>query len=179
MSIGKQQFGWLCAALLVLLTTCVSAESYNKQSDKPSVAWWYDLKLTPNTTVVGGIRVTTFDKNWEKAAVLSKAAFAERLPAADYQSLLKSPFVFELSANLDGDKLREKFFVGVYKTKQENEGRFVAITKNGKLVQYFTEEGVPGFSALLLTHNTLRWYKCMECGEFETIRWDGRAYILE
>ena len=25
----------------------------------------------------------------------------------------------------------------------------------------------------------VRWYKCMECGEFESITWGGESYVLE
>jgi len=93
--------------------------------------------------------------------------------------LEKSGLSFTLLTDIDGDTISEEFFVGVYETADGEKGRFVAVTRKGRILQHFKEGGSTGFSALLQGDGEVRWYKCVECGEFESIRWSGQSYILE
>ena len=86
---------------------------------------------------------------------------------------------FSLRADHDSDGVPESFFVGVFKAETGSTGRFVAVMEDGKVVQHFQHAGPAAFSALLGHSDGIRWYKCMDCGEFETIIWTGTSYVLE
>ena len=79
--------------------------------------------------------------------------------------------------DLDNDAVVENFYVGVYKTKNAM-GRFLIIEKNNKIVMTFQREGTPGFIALFKYKNELRWYKCMQCGDYEKIVASKGSYLL-
>ena len=98
---------------------------------------------------------------------------------SDIRQLATSPTSFSATADLDGDGVAEELFVGVYEKADGQKGRFVAITRRGRPVQHFSEEGTAGFSALLRGDREVRWYKCVECDDFETIKWSGSSYVIE
>ena len=163
--------------LVVLATVCKpNAEAVGKP---PEQAWWVDIVFDPTGEAVQGIPVKEIDPEWRKASVLEPAALDGRISKDEKAQFLASRMGFSLSADLDGDGAREEFVVGVYESADGAQGRFVLITKNGKPVQHFTESGTAGFSALLPSDDAVDWYKCMQCGEFEAIRWTGEGYALE
>lgn len=70
--------------------------------------------------------------------------------------------------------------MGVFETGSGDKGRFLAITRDGALLQHFEHSGEAGFSTLLpYGTDEVRWYSCMECGDFESLKWSGRSYVLE
>ena len=75
--------------------------------------------------------------------------------------------------------LTEEVFVGTYETRSGDRGRFLAVSSAGRLVRHFAHAGSAGFSALLPMQDGVRWYKCLECGEYELLRWSSGAYVLE
>lgn len=177
---GKQTARWgvVIAALLAMGCQAVATGS-RPAPDAPATPWWYDIGFKPASTSVHGIDVDEFDPAWTLASVLDSGRLEGRISAAEIAQFEDSKLSFSLQSDLDRDGTPEEFFVGVFRTETGDAGRFVAIASDGRLLRHFAQAGSPGFSALLDRDGEVRWYKCMECGEFETIRWTGDSYVLE
>lgn len=180
MSIGNGAVRRAFAGCMVLFLACRAEErSTQLPSDTPTSAWWVNVSFTPTSTTVRGIDVRTIDPRWQRAEALDTVMIRSRVSADDVRQLTTSPLSFSVAADLDRDGLAEEFFVGVYERSDGRKGRFVAISRQGRPVHHFTDEGSTGFSALLRSDNEVRWYKCLECDDFETIKWSGNSYVLE
>lgn len=171
------------AAILALgLTACVSRPLPGPAPDggaSPDVAWWYDHEFTPLGVEVRGIPIREFDRGWRAVMALGEDGLANRISAnrlADYQ---RSGVSFMVAQDLDLDGADEEVFVGTYETRDGTRGRFLAVSSEGRLRQHFAQSGTAGFSALLPVGDSVRWYKCLECGEYELLRWTGESYVLE
>jgi hypothetical protein len=163
----------------LLSVACQPQPDSTVARDTPAVAWWLGTTFTPTSTTVRGMDVRAIDARWRRADVLDTLALRRRVSQADVREFLASPLSFSLSADLDQDGVAEEFFVGVFEAADGRKGRFIAVTRGGRPVQHFAEEGAPGFSALLRGEREVRWYKCMECDDFESIKWTGSSYALE
>ena len=130
-------------------------------------------------TVVHGIDVRAIDERWRHADALDPRDLEGRISQDDIEQFMASSLSFSVTTDLDGDGVSEEFFVGVFETADGKKGRFVSVTRNGRPIQHFEEAGSTGFSALLQGDDEVRWYKCMDCGEFESIKWTGQSYALE
>jgi hypothetical protein len=118
-------------------------------------------------------------EDWNSARALTDKDIEDRVSRTEFQKFKASSFAFTTSADLNRDGTSEVFFVGVFKKADGSMGRFAAVTNNHTVLKVFEERGTPGFSALLKSGDTIRWYKCMDCGEFETITWTGSSYALD
>ncbi|HEY5603193.1 MAG TPA: hypothetical protein VIM41_08805 [Gammaproteobacteria bacterium] len=176
---GKPASQWLMVVGSFTLFACVAQTVSTAEQSKPNVAWWYDIEFQPTANVVHGLNVRTIDEHWQRAYALDVIDLQGRIPQDEIKRFNASPLKFAVTSDLDGDGAPENFFVGVYEGADGRKGRFVAITRNGRPLQRFEEEGSIGFSALLKGEAEVRWYKCMECGEFESIKWTGQAFVLE
>jgi hypothetical protein len=179
MSIGNRVTYSLLAAGAMLVVACQPQERNAERPDTPIAAWWTTIAFTPASTTVRGIDVKTIDPQWRRAEALDTVMLRTHVSASDLRQLATSQTSFSTTADLDGDGVSEEFFVGVYENADGQKGRFVAITRRGRPVQHFTEAGTAGFSALVRGDREVRWYKCIECGDFETIKWSGSSYVLE
>lgn len=180
MSIGRYLATLLAASVVVAAAGCRSTATQGDSAlHAPTAAWWYAMEFTPVSGVVRGIDIVRFDTSWSRASALVPAMLEDRVPPAGLAALRDSGMSFSLQADLDGDRTAEDFFVGVFSTHDGDHGRFVAVSRNGQLLQRFTQSGPTGFSALLVQDDEVRWYKCLQCGEFESIRWSGDSYVLE
>lgn len=179
MSIGDRRRRALFAACALLLVACQPQDRTAERGDTPTSAWWMTIGLTPSSTAIRGIDVKAIDPQWRRAATIDTVMIRAHVSESDMRELATSPMSFTTTADLDGDGVAEDFFVGVYETADGRKGRFVAITRGGRPVHHFAEEGTPSFSALLRGDREVRWYKCMECSEFDTIKWSGSSYVLE
>lgn len=179
MSIGKQiLYGTvMCAALLAI--GCQTTGGAMRTDSPPAAAWWYEIAFEPTSSSVHGIDVGRFDPTWNRASALDARTLEGRISAEELARYLDSELSFALKDDLDDDGTSEDVFVGVFSTRDGERGRFVAITRNGQLLQHFAQTGPAGFSALLEYEDGVRWYKCLECGEFELIRWSGRSFLLD
>ncbi|SJZ71872.1 hypothetical protein SAMN02745674_00644 [Lysobacter spongiicola DSM 21749] len=146
---------------------------------RPTSAWRYDVEFESTWGHARGIAASDFSPSWSSAAALDDDVLSKSVAAPDAKEFLQSPLAFSVEADLDGDGRSEDIFVGVFSTDTGTTGRFVAVTRDGELLQHFEHPGTPGFSALLEEGDELHWYKCMQCGEFETLRWSGGAYVLD
>jgi hypothetical protein len=179
MSTGSRVTRTLLVACALLGAACQPEERSAQRADTPIAAWWTTIAFTPASTRVRGIDVQTIDPQWRRADALDTMMLRTHVSESDLRQVATSPTSFSLAADLDGDGVAEEFFVGVYETADGRKGRFVSITRRGRPVQHFTEDGTAGFSALLRGDREVRWYKCMECDDFETIKWSGSSYVLE
>ena len=55
----------------------------------------------------------------------------------------------------------------------------MAIFRNSEFIKLFADAGSSGYSSIYLKDNQIRWYKCMECGDFDSILWSGSDYLLQ
>lgn len=164
---------------IVLGATLLVACSHGGEPAAPQSAWWHDIDFTPTSTIVRDVDIRILDQSWESATALDQTLLTGRVSEDEIDAFAQSPMVFSLMSDLNGDGLRETFFVGVYKTADGEQGRFVSILGEGRAPGVFKERGATGFSALMPGESEVRWYKCMECGEFESIIWSGESYVLE
>lgn len=171
--IMKRLFLVLQTALLLFCSACCNA------GEHPKTAWWYDIVFVPDQTSINGIPIQKLDTTWELAKGLSVKDLKNKLSRRDVQRFSSSPFSFEKTIDLNGNKQPETFMVGVYRTHTGQTGKFLAIFEKKRLLSVFTANGTAGFSALLTSNRQLHWYQCMECGEFETLIWNGKTYALE
>ncbi|MCE7033187.1 hypothetical protein LY625_11265 [Lysobacter sp. GX 14042] len=146
---------------------------------QPAVAWWYDLELDPVDGEVRGIPVGEFDPGWAAASGLGEEELALHVAPAGLAALRDAGLYFVTSQDLDLDGVVEDVFVGTYEAQDGGRGRFLAISRGGRLLRHFVQSGSAGFSALLPVQGGVRWYKCLECGEYELLRWTGGSYVLE
>lgn len=111
--------------------------------------------------------------------MLTEEALARHVLPGQLAVYRSSGLAFVVSRDLDHDGTDEEVFVGTYETRSGDRGRFLAVSSAGRLVRHFAHAGSAGFSALLPMQDGVRWYKCLECGEYELLRWSSGAYVLE
>lgn len=179
MSIGKQILYWTTICTVLLAIGCQTTGGAMRTATPPTAAWWYEISFEPVSNSVHGIDVSRFDPTWDRASALDANALEGRISPEELARYLDSELSLALKSDLDDDGTPEDVFVGVFSTRDGKRGRFVAITRNGQLLQHFAQTGPSGFSALLDYEDGIRWYKCMECGEFELIGWSGQSFFLE
>ena len=179
MSTGKRVLTGIAMFIAIISIGCQATTQPQGTYDAPVAAWWYDIGFEPAGGSVHGIDAARFDPAWNRVGALEPQVLESRISTDDLVQFRDSGLSFSLQADLDGDRVPEEVFVGVFSTLDGNGGRFVAVSRNGRLLQHFTQNGPTGFSALLKNGDEVRWYKCMECGEFDSIRWSGRSYVLE
>lgn len=168
----------IAAAVLLLLIGCLHQPVTGASAVEPLTAWWVDMAFTPADNSVDGFDVQTLNPAWEHATALDERLLEERLSERDLKAFQASDLSFALTADIDEDGVSEAFFVGVYQSRTGGMGRFVAIARDGQLVKVFHRPGRNGFSALLQKDRQIRWYQCMECGDFDPIEWDGKKFVL-
>ncbi|MDR2216378.1 MAG: hypothetical protein LBE59_11145 [Nevskiaceae bacterium] len=180
MLIGKYSSYYCVALIALLLGGCApETKSTDSQATAASVAWWYDIQFEPDATTVRGLDIRAIDANWKMAIALDASLLKGRISDSDITDFNNSKMSFSLESDFDGDGIAEEFFVGTYETSGSEIGRFVAIIRNGEVIQNFKENGTIGFSALLQSDDEVRWYKCLECGEYESIKWSGGSFSIE
>lgn len=168
---------WLVMAVALAMLGC--SQKHEPTTNTPLAAWWVDIQFQPGSTKARGFDARSMDKNWKLISALEVDMLKGRIPDEEIEKFRKSGFSFSLKSDLDGDGVQEDFFVGVYETNEGDVGRFVAIARNGSIVRHFDESGSGNFSALLQGDREVRWYKCMECESFDSIRWGGEDFTLE
>lgn len=180
MSTGKHVVVFLALSAAMAVAGCRSSSAERGPSEStPAAAWWYAMEFEPTSRTVHGIDVARFDASWSHADALGTAMLESRVEPGELTGFDDSGLSFSLSADLDGDGTDEDFLVGVFAANDGSRGRFLAISRDGRLLHHFTQSGPTGFSALLEHGGEVRWYKCLQCGEFESVRWAEGSYVLE
>lgn len=176
MLIGKL-YG-MSVAMVLLISGCTLSNA-ETTTVLPTSSWWLENEYTANVKKVGNLDVSTINKDWQSLAVFDFDFFENKLNRVDYRFLKNSQLSFTVSADIDNNSIKEKFVVGTYTTQQKESGRFVLILRDDKVLNYFTHPGFSGFSGLYQQDNEIRWYKCLECSDYDTIKWTGSHYVLE
>lgn len=168
---------WVVVAIALAMLGC--SQKPDPTTSAPLAAWWVDIQFQPGSMEARGFDARSVDKSWKRISALDADMLKGRIPDEEIEEFRKSGFSFSLMSDLDGDGVQEDFFVGVYETSEGEVGRFVAIVRNGRIVRHFDESGSGSFSVLLQGDGEVRWYKCMECESFDSIRWGGEDFTLE
>lgn len=181
MWIGKCFPRLLASVLLVsAMASCASGASLEvEHGSQPAVAWWYDFELEPRDGNVRGIPVDELDPDWIAASILDEGVLAQSVSRESLATYQSSGLRFAVTGDLDSDGIAEDAFVGTFEARDGSRGRFLAVAHEGRLVRHFLQAGDAGFSALLPVDGGVRWYTCLQCGEYELLRWSGGSYVLE
>lgn len=158
--------------LLLVFSSCMAEK-------KPDQAWWLNISIDPNKTVLNNINITSYNKNWRHAVFLDNKLIKTQVTNPQFTELKNSNFKLTLNKDVNDNNIKETIKVGVYLNNKNVKGIFLAAFENSKLLNVFTDSSNKGFSALIELNNSIRWYKCMNCGEFDEIRWNGKSYIIQ
>ena len=134
-------------------------ENLTEENEAP---WWATIEFFTGASGDPAL-------GWDRSAMLSRDDLVGRIGEAELAEFDRTGLVFEATADLDADGAPETYRVGVYATAQENSGMFVAAYEAGTLIKLFPHEGRPGFSALAMTADGLRWYRCLDCRVYDLI----------
>ncbi len=158
--------------LLLFFSSCMAEKA-------PKQAWWLNFSVNPDKTVLNNINVTSYNKIWHHAVFLDNKLIKIQVTNLQFNELKNSSLKLTLNKDFNGNNIKEIIKVGVYLNNKNTQGVFLAIFEKSKLLQVFTDSTNKGFSALIKDNNNIRWYKCMSCGEYEEIHWNGKSYIIE
>ncbi|WP_157576317.1 hypothetical protein [Pseudoalteromonas sp. SW0106-04] len=145
---------------------------------EPNKAWWTVKKFCAEKSNITKLPVSKLNPDWEYITVFDKSYLEETLPESQYLDIQSSPLKFSIRANLDDEPSEERIIVGVYKTKSAQQGRFLAILRDSSVVKVFTHQGGAGYSSLSYDGEAVRWYKCMQCSDYDSIFWSGTSFTL-
>ena len=171
MSIASARRAIGLLACLASVTLC--------QAQEPDVAWWYEIQFPPDKESVGRISASQLNADWRRVKGLSLQLLGDRVSSAAVREFEQSALRFQIDQDLDGDGTPERAFVGTFAHSDGSTGRFLTILRDEQVVATFSETGPPGFSALLIENDLLRWYKCMQCGEYDSIQARSGTFYLE
>lgn len=148
-------------------------------AEKPQQAWWLTLSVEPEHTQLDGKELSSFNASWQKAIYVDDTFIKQNVNISNYNEFKSSRFKSSVPLDLNNNKMPETIKVGVYKKKDGNKGIFLSIIEKDKILKVFTDSTNKGFSTLLLHNHSIRWYKCMNCGNYESIKWNGKAFTIE
>lgn len=143
------------------------------------MAWWLKKEFPAKADKIKDIPIKAFNANWQAAQALTLRSMKSQLTPSELADIRRSETMFERSTSIDDDTALELFVVGVYRLASEGQGRFLAVIKEGNVEKLFEYPGERGFSSLLQDGDAIRWFKCLACDDFDSIRWDGEDYTLE
>ena len=146
---------------------------------KPEQAWWLNLSINPDKTVLNNINISSYNKSWRSAVFLDDKLIKAHVTHQQFDELKNSKFKLSTSIDFNGNNNNETIKVGVYQNNNNGKGIFLAIFEKSKLLKVFSDSSNKGFSALIKDGNSIRWYKCMNCGEYEHISWNGKSYVIQ
>lgn len=176
MLIGKPHIFMLFIG--ALLSGC-SGSKNNVSVQPPEEAWWVSKQFTALEDNIHETPLVDINKDWKLVSILSTKYLEAHLSEAQYTNIQNSPLSPSVEANLDGLPGMETLFVGVFESYSGATGRFIAIKQDRKIIKYFTHSGMAGYSSVYLDGDKLRWYKCMECNDFDVILWSQGKYVLQ
>ncbi|MFK5913441.1 MAG: hypothetical protein QM484_03630 [Woeseiaceae bacterium] len=158
--------------LLLVFSSCMADK-------KPDQAWWLNISIAPDKTVLNNINITTYNKNWRSAVFLDEKLIKTHVTKRQFSEFKNSKFKLSSNVDLNGNNEKETIKVGVYQNSKNDKGIFLAVFEKHKLLKVFTDSSNQGFSALIKDNKSIRWYKCMNCGEYEHINWNGKSYVIQ
>ena len=177
MWIGK----WSILVGVLFLSGCtVSSTDLDAGPEiSPPQAWWLTKQFPATSESVLGVSVSDIHTGWKAVSLINRQVLKSHLDASQYQDVENSNLQFHLTADLNGDSVDEAYWVGVYQGEAGERGRVLLIVQNGKVLKSLYEPGFGGFSALYKSGKEIRWYKCMECGDYDVVGTAGNDFFLE
>ena len=169
----KQLKSLIISLIIVISSTGCLAENKVKQ------VWWVTIKLEATDKVLTNQSVSDFNSEWKYASFLTNQLVKNKITKNEFDDFMATEFTFELKQDLNKNGKLDTVKVGVFKTKENTEGIFLSIFEYGKLIKTLQDNNSKNFSALISHNNVVKWYRCMECGNFETLVWTGSSYFLE
>jgi hypothetical protein len=169
---------------LLALPLALTAGTAPAEPEMVSREWWLDAHFDAVGQNVFSIPASELNNDWKRVSPLTPESIEKFRSASHEDPFAKFEFRFELTSDLTQDSKEERIAVGVYETGDGQAGRFIIVVEpssTGSWQKAFIS-AVPGyhnFSALLVVDREIRWYSCMLCGDFETLRWEHGAYFLE
>ena len=163
---------YLLLVLLLIQQTALASE-------EGLYAWWMTIEFPVTETKILSHPVSDLNKNWQKASLLTDALLKKHTTPEQYQEFKDSKMQFQPTLDMNNNGIKEQFYTGVYKDKNKQTGKFVAIFESNSLIKIFAQSEKPGYNALLHENDRISWYQCMQCGEYEAIKWNGKTYGLE
>lgn len=164
-------------SILIFVSACGVKKT--KTVDVHQDAWWLAQTFEAAESRVLNIEVTHINQDWQKATLLSPSYLQKQLLPEQYSEVSSSSLSLDIAADINNDGKKETVSVGVYKSKEGKEGRFLLISQGSQVLQSFYEQGLAGFSALYYDGDEIRWYKCLECGDFDAIVWSNSVYMMK
>ena len=162
----------IIALLILLCPVGASAE----------LAWWLTARFAPSANAIEGIPIGRIDGTWVAASPLAVLPLPPEASAPG-ESVREHDGFFSLEHDFDHDGDPEKAIVGVYRTRENQTGRFLVILNGGpkpsQVHAVFTIEGAAGFSVLYHEKGEVSWSTCMECDVFSIVRFSAGVYRLE
>ncbi len=172
--------GKIKVIFLLFVFILLSCEASNKPNEEiANKAWWLSVEFDPSESDIKGIPVSKVNPKWKQALVLNSVYFKHHITETDYAYIQNSNLNFEIKINIDNTPEKEIFFVGIYKTISGEKGRYLAIMRDTKIVKLFIHSGFSGYSSIYANNNVIRWYKCMECSDYDSIEWTGSGYSIK
>ncbi|GEM_PF-2978730 len=156
---------WIGNALFISLVMILSVQGCGKKSvanqSKPlktNYAWWLteEVKLEEHTTR----RLLDIDDFKSVGGASS--------------DINNSKLRFTVFSDLNKDGIKEKYQSGVYEESGES-GTFVIVTQKDEELIILKRKGEKLFNALLVDNGRVFWFDCMECDNFEEIRWSTKS----
>ena len=169
----KQIKPLIISLIIAISSSGCLAESETKQ------AWWLSIKLEATEKLLANKPISDFNSDWKYASFLTNESVKSKITKNEFNEFINTDFKFELKQDLNKNGKTETVKVGVFETRENTEGIFLSIFEDGMLIKTLIDRNSKNFSAVISHNNKILWYRCMECGEFETLIWSGSGYFLE
>ncbi|WP_419812296.1 hypothetical protein [Bacterioplanoides sp.] len=143
-----------------------------------TVSWW-QLKEFPATEItLDSDLIKIFPSGLQKISNLTPDFLKTHLTEEQFNSVERSGLFQNINVNINDHPHPERISVGIYDTLSGEKGRFIAIRSENE-TQIFTHPGITGYSGILIKNQRVRWYKCLDCNDYDLIYWSGRRFIVE
>lgn len=155
--------------LLAPLSACADGQ--------PSRAWWLDSEVLIDCQE-GSASVVMHDG---QCFLLLSDRVLKSIDGYSANAVSRRNFVLNASVDLNVDGNQEFLATAVY-SSDEAKGRALLVASDPEfreLKRIFREEGTRGFSALLVTEDEVRWYLCMDCGDYYTVVGSASGFFLQ
>lgn len=139
--------------------------------------WWEGLTFDPSQDGRVALDVIEY-QGWQTAHYLQLEDLLGKIPTYDLAEYERSDFAFLQQADLNGNGPQETFETGYFTDNNGSGGAFIAVRERGTIVKIFFRTDGQTFSSTGLTQNGILWTHCVNCSDFETIRWNGSDFTL-
>lgn len=154
---------------MLSVQTWTQAEEYS---------WWLFKEFPTMETAIGHSFSEKFASDVQSISTLTPGFLKNHLTEEQFNSVERSGLFQNINENINDHPHQEKISVGIYDKLSGEKGRFIAIHSENE-TQIFTHPGITGYSGILIKNQKIRWYKCLDCNDYDLIYWSGRRFIIE